>query len=145
MKLIDKLPFNRASPLLKPQPSHAVFFGVSIIAILLSLTACTTNAPHPYRALQSAESAIENADQERVSDYALPELSQARKKLTDARAAAQEKDVASATRLANESEVSARLALARANKIKAKQVNEDMIRSIEMLKQEMQRNQGNTQ
>ncbi|MBB3169024.1 DUF4398 domain-containing protein [Simiduia aestuariiviva] len=126
----------------KLRRSLTTFVGASTIATALALTACTASSPYPYQALHNAESAIGNADQERVSDYALPELSQARKKLTEARAAAQAKDMAAAKRLANESEVSAQLASARATQIKASLVNDDMIQNIDMLEQEMQRNQG---
>jgi hypothetical protein len=47
-----------------------------------------------------------------------------------------------AMRLAEESRVSAELASAKARKIKATKINEDMNENLEVLKQEMQRKSG---
>lgn len=112
------------------------------IAMALLLVACTTAAPAPNLALQAAESAIDNADQERVSDYALPELREARNKLTAARAAVQKEDMVLAKSLADESRVSAELASAKAGQIKAAKINEDMKKGTLNLNQEMQRHTG---
>jgi hypothetical protein len=135
--------------LCKNTSSYTTFFTTisSLIAVvtLLTITSCATPPPPPTQALQAAESAIENADQERVSDYDLPELSLARNKLTAARAAVSEKNMVLAKSLADESRVSAELASAKAAKIKAGKVNEDMHKSIETLKQEMQRHNGDMQ
>jgi hypothetical protein len=117
----------------------------AIVVTLITLGACASVAPAPSQALLAAESAIDNADQERVSDYDLPELGQARDKLTAARAAVQKEDMPLAKSLADESRVSAELALARARQMKAAQVNDEMLESIETLKQEMQRNTGDPQ
>lgn len=115
---------------------------IVILATMFSLTACATPVEPINLALQAAENAIANADRERVSDYALPELGEAREKLTMSRAAVRAKNMDLAKNLADESRVSAELASAKANKIKATQINEDLKAGIITLKQEMQRNSG---
>jgi hypothetical protein len=118
----------------------AIKFGV--MGIVLAIGACATAVPAPNLALQSAESAIANADQKRVSDYDLPELKEARTKLTAARSAVHKEDMVLAKSLAEESRVSAELASAKAEQIKAAQINDDMKKGILTLNQEMQRNSG---
>jgi len=121
------------------------FFRFAAPITFVFLAACATVTPAPNLALQAAESSIENADRERVSDYDLPELGQARDKLTAARAAVEDNDMVLARRLADEARVSADLASAKAGKMKATRINDDMIESIETLKQEMHRNNGDMQ
>lgn len=112
-------------------------------ALLMTLMfACASAAPPPDRELQAAESAITSAEQLRVADYAAPELNQARLKLAAARVAVQDNDMTGARRLADESRVSAELASAKAEMIKARTVNEEMSASINILREEMQRNTG---
>lgn len=121
------------------------FVKAGVIAMAALLVACSTTLPVPNLAMQAAESAIDNADQERVSDYALPELREARNKLTAAREAVREKDMLLAKSLADESRVSAELASAKAEQIKAEKINEDMKKGIRTLNQEMQRHTGEQQ
>lgn len=137
MKTEKKVIYTRMSSRLIKAP-----YKVMVLLLALIFSACTTAPPAPTQALSAAQSAIDTADQERVSDYALPELSQARDKLTAARTAVLNKDMLLARSLAEESRVSAELASARARKLKATRINEDMLESIETLKQEMQRNNG---
>lgn len=121
------------------------FVKAGVIAMAALLVACSTTLPVPNLAMQAAESAIDNADQERVSDYALPELREARNKLTAAREAVREEDMLLAKSLADESRVSAELASAKAEQIKAEKINEDMKKGIRTLNQEMQRHTGEQQ
>lgn len=109
---------------------------------LLLLSACAAQAVPPNQALQAADSAISNAEQARVADYASPELGVARDKLAAAKAAVQREDMLLAERLADQSRVEAELALAKSQATKAKVVNDEMQKSINSLKQEMQRNTG---
>lgn len=117
-----------------------------LLALVCTLAACA-QAPQPPTdaALQAAEMAISHADRNRVTGHSSPELIEARKKLNDARAAVQEKEMTVALRLAEESLVDAELAVANADVIKAQAVNTDMQRSIDMLKQESYRNSGEQQ
>ncbi|HEX5841086.1 MAG TPA: DUF4398 domain-containing protein [Pseudomonas sp.] len=109
---------------------------------LLLLSACAAQAVPPNQALQAADSAISNAEQARVADYASPELGVARDKLAAAKAAVQREDMLLAERLADQSRVEAELALAKSQATKAKVVNDEMQKSTNSLKQEMQRNTG---
>jgi len=108
----------------------------------LFLAACASTPPVPIVALQAAEQAIATADRSRVADASSPELSEARVKLTAAQTAAQEKRMVEAERLALESRANAELSTAKSEAAKALAVNDEMKRSTEALKQEMQRNSG---
>lgn len=112
------------------------------VMALLMLAACATVPPPPAEALQAAELAISNAEKARVADYASPELGEARESLTAARSAVQQENMVLAERLAEQSQASAQLATAKAESARAKVVNDEMKKSIETLKQEMQRNPG---
>jgi hypothetical protein len=112
---------------------------------LLVLTACATEPLPPDQELQAAALAITSAEQARVADYASPELGEAREKLAAANAAAQQKNMVDAKRLAEQSRLDAELATAKAEAIKAKTVNDEMKKGTESLQQEMQRNTGLTQ
>lgn len=109
---------------------------------LLALTACAAVPVPPTAALQAAETAIANAEQARVTEYAALELGEARQELAAARAAVQREQMVLAERLALESRASAELAMARAEAGKAKAVNDDLRKSTESLEQELQRNSG---
>jgi hypothetical protein len=115
---------------------------VSGAALALAITACASAPLPPTRELQAAQTAIDSAEQARVADYASVELGQARDKLAAAKAAVQQTDMDKARRLAEQSQVDAQLALARAQAVKANQVNEEMLKSTNSLKEEMQRNTG---
>lgn len=120
---------------------------LSALTAGLMLAACASVPPPPIAALKAAETAIATADRERVADHASPELNEARQNLTAARAAAakadaSEEDMVLAQRLAEQARVNAELATAKAESMKAKAVNDEMQKSIDTLKQEMQRNTG---
>jgi len=118
------------------------FFAAAVVAGILAISACASTPTPPNRALQAAESAITNAERARVADYASTELREAREKLAAAQAAARNEDMVKAGYLAAEAQVHAELATARAEELKAKAVNDDMQKSIDTLKQEMQRTSG---
>ena len=109
---------------------------------LLALAGCATPPAPPTEALQAAESAISNAEQARVADYASVELSTARQKLASANTAARNDQMVQAEYLAIEARTHAELALARAEERRAKAVNDDMQKSIDVLKEEMKRATG---
>lgn len=115
-------------------------FYLLIAASLLLLSACASSVKEPTAELQAAEQAISNAERAQVNRYTSVELNTARTELTAARAAVTEKDLVQARRLALQAQLSAELAIANAELIKAKAVNQDMQRSIEALQQEAQRN-----
>jgi hypothetical protein len=108
----------------------------------IALAGCATPPVPPTEALQAAESAISNAEQARVADYASAELTMARQKLALANTAARNNQMVQAEYLAIESRTHAELALARAEERRAKAVNDDMRKSIDTLKEEMKRATG---
>jgi hypothetical protein len=109
---------------------------------LLMLAACFSEPQPPTSDLQAAELAIANAEHSQVAGYASAELSEARDKLRAANIAVQDKKMVLAQRLAVESRVDAELSAARADAVRAGAVNHEMSKSIDTLKQEMQRNSG---
>lgn len=111
----------------------------------LALAGCVTPPVPPTEELQAAESAISNAEQARVADYASAELTTARQKLALANTAARNNEMVKAEYLAIESRTHAEVALARAEELKAKAVNDDMQKSIDTLKEEMKRASGANQ
>lgn len=128
------------SPLTPPKPATWHLAGSA--AILLLMAACAAAPLPPSKELQAAQSAIESAEQARVADYAAPELGEARDKLNAANAAVQLKEMDIARRYAEQAQADAQLALARSQATKARLVNEEMLKSTNTLKVEMQRNPG---
>jgi len=118
----------------------------SILLISIAgLAACASAPLPPTSELQAAQLAIASAEQDQVENYALPELNDARKKLDAARVAVTNEDMMLATYLATEATADAQLASARAQMLKAKAVNDEMQKSIDTLKMELQRNSGANQ
>lgn len=128
------------SPQARPRPD-AWRLAVGA-AIVLLMTACAAAPVPPTNELLAARTAIESAEQARVADYASPELSEARDKLSAANAAVQLEEMTIARRLAEQSQADAQLALAKSQATKARLVNEEMLSSTNSLKVEMQRNAG---
>ncbi|MFU8831057.1 MAG: DUF4398 domain-containing protein [Wenzhouxiangella sp.] len=110
-----------------------------LAACLLALAGCATPLKAPTQELQAAESAIASAEQARVADYASADLTIARQKLVQANTAVRNEQMDQGQYLAIESRAHAEVALARAEELKAKAVNEEMQKSIDTLKQEMER------
>jgi hypothetical protein len=130
-----------------PHPKKAPFFRLAwslplAVAGALALTGCASTPEPPERALAAAEQAISTAEQARVADYASPELGEARRNLTAARDAVQDEEMVIAERYAIQARADAELAMAKANAAKAREVNEELQASIDALRQEAQRNNG---
>jgi ribosome-associated translation inhibitor RaiA len=115
---------------------------LTVMAGMFLLAACASTPEPPTEQLRAAQQAITTAEQARVADYASPELNEARQKLAAANNAVAQEEMVLAQQLAEQSRVNAELASAKAEMLKAKAVNEDMQKSIDTLKQEMQRNTG---
>ena len=120
----------------RPAPALAALAGALLLA------ACASTPPAPLASLAEARQAIAVADQAHINDASAPELAEARTKLTAADAAVQARQMAVADRLAQESRVDAELSLANSNASKNQTVNDEMLRSTEVLSTEMQRNAG---
>ena len=116
--------------------------ALSVAAIACLFLAACASTPPPTQQITAAEVAISHAEQAQVADYASPELSAAREKLTAARAAVVKEDMKTAKRLAEQAALDADLATAKLTAAKAKTVNDEMLKSTSEIKQEMQRNPG---
>ena len=121
--------------------------GRSLLAYIafagtFALASCTSSPVAPTQELQSAEQAINQAEQARVADYASPQLREAREKLTAAKTAVHEENMILAKRLAEESKVEADLAFAKAQVVKAQLINDEIQKGTDSMRQEMQRNTG---
>lgn len=127
---------------MKPSTKNRLQKAAILLIAIAGLGACASVPLPPTSELQAAETAIASAEQNQVADYALPELNVARQKLDAARVAVNNEDMILASYLATESTSNAQLASARAEMLKAKEVNDDMQESIDTLKMELQRNSG---
>lgn len=127
---------NSTSKLKKLQHTALAF------VVLIGLSACASTPNPPNLEIQAAELAIANAEQASVAANAAPELQEAREKLSAARAAIEQKEMISGRYLATEATANAELASAKSEMIKSKAVNDEMLKSIDALKQELQRNSG---
>lgn len=122
--------------------SSYMIYAITGTAIASFFLVACASTPPPTQQIAAAELAITHAEQAQVADYASPELSDAREKLTAARAAVAEKNMTTAARLAQQAQLNADLASAKATVAKAKAVNDEMQKSTSVIKQEMQRNPG---
>jgi hypothetical protein len=112
---------------------------------LLLLAACASKPLPPTQEISAAEQSLTDAEQARVAEYALPEMQRAREQLSDSRAAVLKEDMVTAKRLAQQASMNIKLAAAKAELAKAEEVNKDMTKNIDVLKEEMQRKSGDTQ
>lgn len=126
----------------RQRPVRSRLYRAAAISGLLIFMACASTPP-PNESIRAAELAIANAEQARVADVSSPELRAAHDKLRASRAAVAEEEMILAKRLADEARVEAELASARFEWAKAKAVNEEMQKSIDTLKAEMQRTERN--
>jgi hypothetical protein len=113
---------------------------VGITGVLM-LAACASTPP-PTESLQAARDAISTAERAEAGRYATGELGEARTKLAAADTAVSQQKMTTAEQLAAEARVEAQLASAKTADVKAKAVNDEMMRSTGTLIQEMQRNSG---
>ena len=72
-------------------------------------------------------------------------MQEAREQLSASRAAVLKEDMVLAKRLAQQASMNIKLAAAKAELAKAEEVNTDMTKNIDVLKEEMQRKTGDTQ
>lgn len=119
---------------------------IPVATVVLGLSACASAPKLPTAEIKRAEAAINVAEEARVADYASAELRLAREKLVGARElvqkAAQDKDQKAAVRaawLAEEAVSDAELATAKAQQERAKEVNQKLETTIDVLQQEIQR------
>jgi hypothetical protein len=131
---------------LRDRPSRGTANTTPLIATLgaVLLVGGCASTPAPTAALQSAQQAIDDADRAQASQHAAQDLSEARTKLASAKSAADKRDMDEAARLAEEARVDAELASARTAAAKAKDANDEIRKGMQVLKDELQRNNGST-
>ena len=112
------------------------------LAGALVLGACASTPPAPTANLQAAQQAISTAEASEAGRYAPGELAEARTRLTSADKAVAEQRMTMAAQFADESRVEAELASAKTAQVKAKAVNDEMMRTTTTLIEEMQRSSG---
>lgn len=120
---------------------HLLALGTS----LLLLAACASKPLPPTQEISAAEQSLTDAEQARVAEYSLPEMQEAREQLSASRAAVLKEDMVLAKRLAQQASMNIKLAAAKAELAKAEEVNTDMTKNIDVLKEEMQRKTGDAQ
>ena len=113
--------------------------GLAVTVVML-LGACASTRPvPPTESLNAARQAIANAEQSDARQFASAELNEARERLSQAERAVTVENMIMAEHLAQQSRVSAELASARTESAKAEEINREMSRSAEALRDEMRR------
>jgi hypothetical protein len=110
---------------------------VSALCAVTLLSGCGSNKQPPTEKLATAESLINTSRDTEARE--LIELRRAEDKLAQAKAAVASKDYETAERLADQALMDARLAEAKVQSIRARQATEDLRRSIETLRREINR------
>jgi hypothetical protein len=119
--------------------NHRFLNGAALAGAMLLFAACATVPPAPTAALDEAKNAIEAAEKIDANQYSTGELDEARQRLVMANKAVAAEDMVLASRYAEESTVTAKLATARTEAAKAQAINDDMKRGAKALIEEMQR------
>ena len=127
------------------QVRPAIKCKASLLAVLAAVFSMAVMADEPNSAkdaIKAAESAISQAEEARVTNYASPELHSAHQKLAAAKEmsgkADDKKEFLRASWLAEEARSDAELAAAKSKKARAEGGNTEMQRNIDMLSQALQ-------
>ncbi len=108
-----------------------------LIVVYIFNTGCGSVKP-PVEKLAVADEVIKQAEVNDAGQYAPLELRLASEKLEEAKRAMQKEDYLSAERLADQAAIDARTALVKVDSIRAQQAVDEMKRSIELLRQQIQ-------
>ncbi len=117
---------------------------VGFLAALIVLAAggCASKGVAHIESMAAAEVAIREAQESTATTYASLELKIAEDKLVQARAAEKQEDFLKSKRLADEALVDAKFAKEKSLSEKAKKQQEEMRKSVETLRHEIERTQG---
>lgn len=122
------------------RPAGAIF---AIAAVsLFGIAGCASTGERPDAELATAKATIEQAQQAGANEHGARPLSSAREKLSAAEAAVARDEMLVAQRLAEEAALDAELAGAMARNRKAQLAVEELNDSIEVLREEINRNQS---
>ncbi|TYC56895.1 DUF4398 domain-containing protein [Marinobacter sp. BW6] len=114
---------------------------LTTLALATLMTACAGPGPKPDSELQSAESAIKQAEASDARQFQPVLLNEAMNKVADARALIDEEQYTQARRLLEQAEVDAQLAGARSETEKAQRAVAEINNNIENLRQQLNSNQ----
>ena len=122
--------------------SEAVRFSTMTAAALLAASALggCASEPKPTAQLVRASTLVSQAEKDEAQHFAAADLQRARDELSGAQAAESDGKHANARRLADRAAADADLASARAASGKAQQSAEQVRRSLDTLKQQLQQN-----
>ena len=109
---------------------------------LLVLSSCAPAVQPPDSQMALATEAVEEATAAGAYEYAPVELKAAQDKINQAKQAMQSKDNVTAKRLLQEAEVDAKLAEAKSATAKSQQAVAELQKSIDMLRDEINRKQA---
>ncbi len=112
--------------------------AIATLTVML-LSACGSAPVAPTESLAAARDAIANAEQSDARQFSGAELDEARHQLEQAEAAVSAENMIEADRHAKQSRVVAELASERAATAKATEINRQMGRDAEALREEMKR------
>lgn len=123
----------------RPTSRHLVHRASVVTALALLLMGCVAAPTAPPDSMAEARQAITRAEQSGARQYAGAELDEARERLEQSERAFEEERVIEADRYALQSQVSAQLASARTEAAKASEINREMTRGADALREEMRR------
>lgn len=112
---------------------------ISLLMLIPLLAACASTSPAPTASIDSAKSAISNAEQAGARLHAGAELQEARSQLRMAEQAATDSSMVAADQYAQQSKIAAELAMAKTRTAKALDTNRDIESETNALRTETQR------
>lgn len=121
-------------------PRHEIL-AIGLAALLAA--GCASQPPRPTAQMSRASALIGQAENNGARQYAAADIQEARDKLARADRLSEKGQTREALWLANEASVDAQLASARADNGKAQQAAKQVNQSIEALRKETRRGQGN--
>ncbi|MGY6554373.1 MAG: DUF4398 domain-containing protein [Wenzhouxiangella sp.] len=119
-----------------------LILGLALAAVMLGACASAPSTPPAAASIEAARQAIATAERSDARQFAGAELDEARQRLGQAERAATAENATMAERFAQQSRVSAELALARTELAKAEEINREMRRSADALRDELRRTGG---
>lgn len=120
--------------------THQSFKLVAATTLALLLGACASTGTTPIAEMAAARASISQAESAGALNYAPIDLLSARDKLSKAEAAAREKDFGNAQELAAKAQADAELAEHKSRAVKAQTAADELARSNELLRKELDRN-----
>lgn len=123
------------------KPHHYLGRAAVIVGLAITIAACAGPGPRPDGKLQTAESAIQQAEASDAREFNPIILNDAQNKVADARELIEKERYAEAELLLEQAEVDAQLAGARSETDKARDAVQQLNQNIETLRRQMQADQ----